>query len=386
MKTEAPKIALSLIRSAVYDSPLSDKEKSLCNSGALSQIFEIAKHHDVSHLTALGLKENDLLDESERDAEKPIFLAVYRYKQMNFEFVNLCKALETSQIQFIPLKGSVLRSYYPEPWMRTSCDIDVLIHKNDLDKAVSYLTDNLGYTYDHTFTHDVSMHTKNGIHIELHYSLMDDEPIKSSLAVLSNVWDTATKREGHEFWYELADDVFYFYHIAHMAKHFENGGCGIRPLIDLSILNHCISFDEDKRKDLLKKGDLEVFAEQAKRLSEVWFGDAEHTEITKKMESFILFGGVYGVKENHVAVQQQKKGGKLKYAISKIWLPYDIIKFYYPVLGKHKIFTPLMQVKRWCRLIFGGHLKRSAKELNYNSQISKEQAKETQYLLKNIGL
>ena len=31
------------------------------------------------------------------------------------------------QIPFLPLKGSVIRQYYPEPWMRTSCDIDILV-------------------------------------------------------------------------------------------------------------------------------------------------------------------------------------------------------------------------------------------------------------------
>lgn len=379
-------MTLSLIRSAVYGDLLVSENKSLYSIEDLSFMVEIAKHHDVLHLLALGLKENGLLSTDEQKLEQSIFLSVYRYKQMNFELVRICKAFEKAQIQFIPLKGSVLREYYPEPWMRTSCDIDILIHQDDLDKAVSYLVDNLDYKYGHTFTHDVSMFAKSGIHIELHYSLMDDEPIKSSSAVLSNVWDKALKRDGYDFWYEFPDEVFYFYHIAHMAKHFENGGCGIRPLIDLSILNHRIPFDENKRVETLKIGDLEVFARQAKLLSEVWFNGAEHSDVTRNMEQFILRGGVYGATENHVAVQQQKRGGKLKYAMSKIWLPYNIIKFYYPILGKHKIFTPIMQVKRWCRLIFCGHLKRTAKELNYNSQLSKEQAMETRNLLKSIGL
>jgi hypothetical protein len=85
-------------------------------------------------------------------------------------------------------------------------------------------------------------------------------------------------------------------------------------------------------------------------------------------------------------VQQQKKGGRVKYALSKIFLPYDVIKFHYPVLQKHRCLTPLMQVRRWCKLIFCGHLKRSAKELQYNNSITDTEAKNIQNFLHNIGL
>ena len=40
-----------------------------------------------------------------------------------------------------------------------------------------------------------------------------------------------------------------------MAKHFENGGCGVRPFIDLWILNHRRPFDRAKRESLLRDGD-----------------------------------------------------------------------------------------------------------------------------------
>ncbi|MBO4954226.1 MAG: nucleotidyltransferase family protein, partial [Clostridia bacterium] len=36
-------------------------------------------------------------------------------------------------IDFMPLKGAVIRQYYPEPWMRTSCDIDIHVKKDRLE-------------------------------------------------------------------------------------------------------------------------------------------------------------------------------------------------------------------------------------------------------------
>ena len=249
-----------LIGSAIGGDELSNKEKESYSAEMLSPMLKAAKQHDILHLLVLGLKNNNLLDGDSQNLETVLFKAVYRYEQINYDFTRLCDALEKAQIPFIPLKGSVIRSYYPEPWMRTSCDIDVLVHEADLETAVDSLVGTLGYTYKHKFTHDVSLVTPNGVHVELHYSLMEDEPVKSSFLVLNHAWDTAVRSQGHDYWYELSDEVFYFYHIAHMAKHFENGGCGIRPFVDLRILNRQIRFDGTKRIQLLERGDLLLFA------------------------------------------------------------------------------------------------------------------------------
>lgn len=63
-----------------------------------------------------------------------------------------------------------------------------------------------------------------------------------------------------------------------------------------------------------------------------------------------------------------------------------IIKFHYPILQKHRWLTPIMEVRRWGKLIFCGHLKRTVKELKYNSTISEDAAAEAKTLLKNVGL
>ena len=65
---------------------------------------------------------------------------------------------------------------------------------------------------------------------------------------------------------------------------------------------------------------------------------------------------------------------------------YDVIKFHYPVLQKHRWLTPIMEVRRWFKLIFCGHAKRTVRELKYNSNISRAEAENAQAFLKNIGL
>ncbi len=128
---------------------------------------------------------------------------------------------------------------------------------------------------------------------------------------------------------------------------------------------------------LLEKGGLMKFVDIARQLSRVWFDNAEHTETTKQMEEYILRGGVYGTSENRIAIQQQKKGGRLKYALSKIFIPYDVIKFHYPILHRHRWLTTIMEVRRWFKLVFCGHAKRTVRELKYNGNISCVEAKRT---------
>lgn len=386
MNAETGKVMFALLRSAVCGNRLSDEEIALYRSDRLPEIVFLSELHDVVHLLVLGLKKNGLLDENSKKLEGKMLAAVYRYERLHYELTKLCAALEQAAIPFMPLKGAVMRQYYPEPWMRTSCDMDVLVHEDDLEKAASYLTDRLGYTRKSQNSHDISMFTQGGVHVELHYHLIENGRVRSAAAVLKPIWNVAVKHDGCTYQYGMPDEMFYFYHITHMAKHFENGGCGIRPFLDIWVLNHRVDFDREKREKLLADGGLTVFAKRAELLSEVWFGKAEHTEITKQIEAYILRGGVYGTNTNRITVQQQKQGGKCRYVLSKIFIPYEVIKFHYPILQKHKWLTPIMEVRRWGKLIFCGHLRRTTKELKYNNAVSKDVADQTKALLKNMGL
>lgn len=379
-------VLFAIIRSAIDGNKLSSEELKEYSDNMLENLVKISAKHDVAHLLVLGLKQNGLLPKENSTLEKYIYQAVYRYERQEREYENICNALEKTNIPFLPLKGSVLREYYPEAWMRTSCDIDILVHEEEVEKAREILVNAYGYTDQGKGSHDISLFAPTNIHIELHYDLIEESKAKESSKVLETIWRTATIRNGSVCWYNMPDEMFYFYHIAHMAKHFEDGGCGIRPYIDLWILDHIQGADQEKRDDLLNQGKLLQFANVARKLSRVWFGGDEHDSVSQQMEDYILRGGVYGNNKNRIIVQQQKKGGRIKYALSRIFIPYDVIKFHYPVLQKHRWLTPFMEVRRWCKLIFCGRLKQSTMELTYNTSISDADAADTRKFLNDIGL
>lgn len=158
--------------------------------------MKISVKHDVAHLLVLGLKQNELIPKEHDDIEKYILKAVYRYERIRYEYDNLCSALEKAQIPFLPLKGSVIRKYYPEAWMRTSCDIDILVNVNDVERTKNLLVEVYGYKYDGKGSHDISLFAPANIHVELHYDLVEDGIANESANVLKNVWNYATVREG----------------------------------------------------------------------------------------------------------------------------------------------------------------------------------------------
>ena len=375
-----------MIASAVSGHPLSAGESALYDPAMLPEMTALARYHDLTHLLAFGLKNNGLLTSEDGNFENEIFRAVFRYEQLNYELTRICGAFEKAQVPFIPLKGSVLRRHYPEPWMRTSCDIDVLVREEDLNRATAALADALDYRIETKGAHDVQIFTPNGQHIELHFNLIEDHRIKDASAILNRVWDAAVLCGGWTYQYEMPDELFYFYHIAHMAKHVENGGCGIRPFLDIWVLTHRVPHDRDRREQLLADGGLSTFARQAEQLTEIWFGAGTHDDATRRLEQYILSGGVYGNLVNRISVQQVKRGGKLRYACSRIWLPYETMQVFYPSLDGKPKRLPLYELYRWGRLLFCGGAARSVNELRLNSRISGERSEAARALLYELGL
>lgn len=270
--------------------------------------------------------------------------------------------------------------------MRTSCDIDVFVREADLDRAMEALSENLSYRIGEISDHDVQIYTPNGQHIELHRNLIEDHRINLAAEVLAAVWDTAIPHSGWTYWLEMPDELFYFYHIAHMAKHVENGGCGIRPFLDIWVMTHRVPHDRDERGRLLADGGLSVFAGQAERLAEIWFGNGARDDTACRLENYIVNGGVYGNLVNQMSVQQIRHGGKLRYACAQIWLPYEALTRAYPSLEGKPQMLPLYELRRWGRLLFIDGIGRGLSRLRLNNSISNKRAENVKELLSALGL
>ena len=171
-----------------------------------------------------------------------------------------------------------------------------------------------------------------------------------------------------------------------MAKHIVHGGSGVRSFLDIWLINKNWQFDREKLDKMLSQNNLLALEKATTHLTKVWFENETHTDLTCNLEEYILHGGIYGNFENQIAVSKAKTGGKSSGILSKIFLPYDQLKFTYPVLQKHKWLTPLFEVVRWFRLIFKGRGKILTKQIKANKAVSDTKTDKTAELLKQLGL
>ena len=181
-------------------------------------------------------------------------------------------------------------------------------------------------------------------------------------------------------------EIFVLYHVCHMAKHFVNGGCGIRPFVDLRIIERKLSYSQREVDQLLKESGLKSFYDAVKALIGVWFDGDNHTELTKRMQEFLLTGGVYGSVEQCSAVRQVKSGGKLRYLLKKAFVGYRELCVCFPSLKKCPVLFPFYEVARWFKMLFGKDRKRVLATLKANDSVSTEQKSGVEKLISELDL
>ena len=383
-------LLFALLRSEVCAERLELNIGEELTSELMGKLLALATSHDLAHIIGQALKKLGYLgdDPISQMMDRRVKEAVYRYLRLDIAYGQIVSLLEKAKIPFIPLKGTVLRKDYPEPWMRTSCDIDVLVKEEQLDEAVEVLSKALSCRCGPKGDHDIVLYTAGGVLIELHYDTIQERyAVNECRDVLGRIWEDAQPDAPGSCAYHMSDEMFYFYHMAHMTKHFGNGGCGVRSFLDVWILNHAVAHDRNRREALLLEGGLLVFAQAAEKLSEVWFSGVQPDSLTEAMGDYILRAGVYGNNENRAAVGQARMGGRMKYLLlRRVFMPYDFLKAEYPVLKKHKWLTPVYQVVRWVRMLTGGHLKQTLRELRANAGSRETKIRSVAELLNELGL
>ncbi len=365
------------------------KEEAALITDSISDIYAISRHNDMAHLVGFALEQNGLI--SEGDAcfskfQKEQFMAVYRQENQDYELDRTCDALENAEIPFIPLKGAVLRRIYPEPWMRTSCDIDILVKKEDFDRAKKCMLDTLGYRQGKESHHDEAFDSQGGAHIELHFDLLEENETAQAASVISEVWKRSSVADGRKYMYEMSDEMFYFYHIAHMAKHVEYGGIGFRSFLDLFLLEGLSEKKEERRDELIEVGGLGIFRKVARELTMHWMRGEELSDLGKRAEIFILNCGTYGSQSNGVLLGREKSGGKGQYLFSRIFMPYEQIKYSFPILKKHKWLLPFCQIARWFKLLSPKMAKSASSELRASMHLTEKDLQNMKLLLSDMGL
>ena len=380
MNEKIQDILMEVLSCCINGGPGSGSLKKTLSPDTVKTVYQLAKKHSLAHFVSdyvfrsgIELPPEDALKLQQAD-----ILRVYKHERMKFALTQIYQALDEARIAYIPLKGSILRAFYPVESMRTSCDIDVLVHEADLDRAVECL-ERSGFRRGERHFHDISLFSPNGTHLELHFSILEN--MEQLDAVLKDAWRYAVPEEGSR--YGFREEFFVFHMYAHMAYHFMHGGCGVRSLLDIWVMEHRMGAAYSCAEKLLKDAGIWRFAVEMSKVANRCFTDHDASD---PVMAYIWRGGVYGTRKNMLTVQKKQEGSVQGYLWKRILPSFRFMMVGYPILKKYPFLLPLCWVHRWFRAAFGGRNTRYITEAAAAFRISRDEVDEITEICIRLGL
>lgn len=376
-------IFIKILRSELNETELDSAVKAELTPDVLSALYSLSKRHDLAHIVASSLYKNGFSgdDEIYKRFSQENIMSVYRCIHMNYALKEICNTFNEEHIPYIPLKGSVIRPYYPEESMRTSCDIDILVKEENLDAAIDALVQK-GFKRGEKNYHDISLYSPNKIHLELHFNI--HEGINSLDKVLNDAWKYATLK--HNSCYEFTNEFFLFHIFAHMSYHFISGGCGIRPLMDIWIAERKMEVTYTEAKNLLETAGIYKFAVEMSNLSKICFSDSPKESFTDTLLSYVFDGGVYGTSKNKIAVKKEKTKSTFGYSMQRLFMPYQKMTQIFPILKKCPFLLPFCWIVRIFKMIFRGKMRTSITEIKTATSVSNNEIEKIRQIKEKLGL
>lgn len=337
----------------------------------LSSIYRIAKRHSMTAIIYMSLDSTNALDYNSttiklwrEDKEK----AIRKSLLLDAELSGLSLLLQKNKIWYMPLKGSILKHFYPKLGMREMSDCDILFD-SQYRNTVCELMQGMGYRRDsHGRCHDV--YFKPPVcNFEMHISLFGSTHRKRFADYYADVEQRLIRDKDNPFLMHFSDEDFYIYLIAHAGKHYENAGTGIRTLMDVFVYNRAkgSGLDREYIRSELSKLELDGLEADLFKLSDKLFGSPTNIfgkifdENEEKQLSFILGSGTHGTAENAVESRFSKldnasesNAGKMKrsYYLSRLFPDMQWYKAHYPYCYRHKWSIPLNFIYRVFHALF----------------------------------
>ena len=202
----------------------------------------------------------------------------HRNITQEYEIEWLLDEMEASGIDCLPMKGWVIRDYYPDPLMRSMTDLDVLVKDMNSRKMQQWMEAH-GYHPNHIEqeVHDTYIKPPY-MYIELHRRLMGEDWLKRRHTTwreerLASLWQNTYRLEGKSHLYRFSDEDFLVHHLLHFYKHFTGPGVGLRPLADLYLFlqKNKQTLGQEYLKKQLEELHIAAFSEQMERLTSACF-------------------------------------------------------------------------------------------------------------------
>ena len=370
------RLFMAILKGMDIEVPSIELSVEECNA-----IMQIGERQSIQLIIYRGFKLMNLSEDCLRQYDRSMLKAAYKYIMRSEELNRITGALDNVGIPYIPLKGAVLKQLYPEPELRTSSDIDVLVREKDLDNAVKAVETTTDFKFESRNYHDVQMRVPGTV-LEMHFSIKENMANIDKL--LSRAWDFA-KPTGSGTRYAFTSEFQIFHVIAHMSYHMVHGGLGIRPFLDLWLLRNKTEFDEEKVRKMCEECGILTFYEKSCRLVNAWMEGRAIPKELASFEEYCLNGGVFGSTESVNASRMRNKQ-KGEYVLKRLLVSREVLEEEYPVLKEKQYLLPVYQVDRWMRLLDPKKRSNALKELEGIRGIEREAVDSFDEMLRELGL
>lgn len=317
------------------------------------QACRVGKEHQILSMLYYGALNAELaLPEAvQTKLESVTFQCIFIDQNQLYEIGQLREKFRENGIEFVLLKGTLLKHLYPRTEVRLMSDADVLIKTEQYDRIRPIMKE-MGYTEVLESDHELVWDKPGALHLELHKRLIPSYN-KDYYAYFGDGWRLARKTETSE--YVMGNEDQFIYLFTHYAKHYRDGGIGIRHLVDLYVfLRAYPDLDMAYVERELESLQLLTFCKNSLETVRFWFGEGEETPMAAFMTDKIFGSGAYGTEKDHVlseGVKTAKEADRESVRRRKLWgLIFPSAKALsqkYPVLKKAPILLPLVWVYRW---------------------------------------
>lgn len=336
-----------------------DKEIQYEKSVDYERMFKICRRHSIANTLYYAIANDPYCPENikEKFLEHWFSMTNVQARQIN-EMNRILEKFNENKIYILPLKGWEMKNFYSEPNMRSSCDVDFLIDKEQTSKALNII-EQLGFEFSHS-TDNHYVYSKDVVVIECHIQPMCCRCAVNRSEYFSDFPGGEPIEKGSYILRQSNEDL-YIYMLAHMFKHMVSGGFGIRQVLDIYVLlnNPEFSLDKEYIATAVKSAGLADFEYHIKKLCDIWFCGAQSSDFYDNFTAFILRSGVTGTRTNlnifrivSSDTAASMRSNKFKLMLYHIYPPRSVLKNNYPLVEKHPALIPFFQIKRHFDVLF----------------------------------
>ena len=377
----------SSLKKEIFKETINAFDCKVIRANQLSGLVFKALNKDLVEEDAFKLLKNDYYQYLSRDETQKVLIDELR------------DLFNVNSIDFVFLKGSFIKTIYPESYMRAMGDIDILVRKDKM-KGIHLLFDKSGFTnWTNSTSHDCFM--KNNINVEIH-PMLDSEIEGEYQDLFLEPWKYTVKKLENE--YLLLPEYNFYYQLYHLIKHLYRSGVGYRTLVDLMLFleKYGESFNEEiffaiyeifPKKDFVRNI-IEIInlLFEKKVLKSYELSGNISLKYLREFINYIFISGTHGYGEDHnlfigdIAKKHREKDWivwtKIKFVFSKTFLSLNEMKGLYKCLNKCPWLLPLAWISRMFKLIFKKSSRRKLKRL----QVSKDEIARVEDLFNNVGI